>query len=90
VPGYLKDRAGGVDTAKVLTYGALGRDEVGEYLTRPEDVMAELVRIPGEPGQLAEECSHKARSLEWLSAALIFAGIGVNLFLVLLLLSRIL
>lgn len=90
VPGYLKERAGGFDSSRVLTYGALGRDEIGEYLTRPEDVMAELVRIPGEPGELAAECSGKASFLTWMSAALIFADISVNLFLVLLLLSRLL
>lgn len=88
VPVYLEHQA--VDPLEVRTYGAVERDELGEYLTRPDDAMAELVRIPGEPGQLARECGGKARFLEWLSAALILGDIGLNLFLVLLLLSRIL
>lgn len=88
VPVYLEDQQS--DPANVRTYGALERDELGEYLGRPDDAMAELVRIPGDPGQLARECSGKARFLEWLSAALILGDISLNLFLVLLLLSRIL
>jgi hypothetical protein len=72
------------------TYGALERDELGEQIVRPEDPMAEYVRVPAEPGQLARDCSFRARLLEWLSAALILGDIGINLFLVLLVLSRVL
>jgi hypothetical protein len=90
VPAYLEAQGGAAAGRETRTYGALGHDDLGEHLVRPEDPMAEFVRIPGEPGQLARECSAKARLLEWLSAALIVGDIAINLFLLLLLLGQVL
>lgn len=88
-PAYMETQPA-PSSIQTRTYGALGRDELGEYLTRPLDPMAELVRIPADPGQLARVCAGKARLLELMSAILIVGDMAINLFLVLLGLSRLL
>ena len=72
------------------TYGVPSRDEEGrEVLRKPEDPMAELIRVSGNPTELADRCAARARLLELLAGALVEVDLGANLFLVLLLLSQI-
>jgi hypothetical protein len=72
------------------TYGVPSRPEAGgEILRKPEDPMAELIRIPGNPAVLSNRCASRARLLEVLSGAFVVVDIGFNLFLVLLVLSQI-
>jgi hypothetical protein len=52
--------------------------------------MAELLRVPGEPAALAALCERTARWYELAAAACFATGLGVNLFVVLLLLARLL
>ncbi len=52
-------------------------------LGRPEDPMAELVLILGDPEALSRACKRWARNLEILSALSILGGVAVNLFLIL-------
>ncbi|MBN1834881.1 MAG: hypothetical protein JW820_03460 [Spirochaetales bacterium] len=52
-------------------------------LRTPEDPMAELVLVLGDPEDLARNCSRTARTYELVSAATFFAGVSVNLLLLL-------
>ena len=69
-------------------FGTLDLDGGGEgrLVRAPEDPLAELVRVPGDPVRLAESCNRSAYALELASAACFLLGTGGNLFLILLLL----
>jgi hypothetical protein len=62
----------------------------GQALRTPEDPLAELVRVPGDPVRLARRCNRVAHVLELASAACFGLGTGANLLLILLLLRLIL
>jgi hypothetical protein len=59
-------------------------------LRAPEDPLAELVRLPGDPVELAESCNRSAHVLELAAAACFGLGTLANLFLILLLLRLVL
>jgi hypothetical protein len=52
-------------------------------ISRPEDPMAELVLVLGDPVLMSTACSRRARGLELLAALFIFSGLAINLLLVL-------
>jgi hypothetical protein len=52
--------------------------------------MAELLRVPGDAAVLAARCERTARWYELAAAACFMTGLGINLFVVLLLLARLL
>jgi len=54
----------------------------------PEDPMAELLLIPGDPSMLADECSRNARAFEILSGLIIGCNVAGNLLTLFLLLTR--
>ncbi len=66
-------------------FGTLKRDP-RRIIARPEDPMAELVLVLGDPALLSSACNRRARRLELLAALFIFSGLTVNLMLVLVLL----
>lgn len=68
-------------------FGAYSRS-VNEIISEPEDPMAELVLIMGNPVKLAQGCSSKAKVFELISALLIFSGISINLFIIMLILHN--
>lgn len=80
----LPRRAG---SAASVAFGSYRETEQGIELHAPEDPLAGLVLLPGEPQALAEACSREARWLEILSALFIGLDAAVNLPLVFLLLS---
>jgi hypothetical protein len=71
-------------------FGALEEGPRGRVLRRPQDPMAELLRIPGDAAALAARCDLVARRYELAAAACFGTGLGVNLFLVLWVLARLL
>jgi hypothetical protein len=71
-------------------FGAVEERQGRRTLRRPADPMAELLRIPGEPAVLASRCQRLAFWHELAAAACFTAGLGMNLFGVLLLLARLL
>lgn len=88
--------AGTIRQATRLGRAAAGSDDYYVFgrtngdapaLAVPEDPMAELIMIPGNPVQLSHLCSRRARVFELLSTASIVAGVLVNLYLVSVLLS---
>ena len=78
------------DGAESWLFGAVEDPQGRSVLRRPADPMAELLRVPGDPAELAGRCGRAARWYELGAAACFGAGLGVNLFLVLLLLARLL
>jgi hypothetical protein len=73
-------------------FGALdpGGGPDGRLLRAPEDPLAEMVRLPGDPVELAGSCDRSAHVLELAAAACFGLGTGANLFLILLLLRLVL
>jgi len=71
-------------------FGAVEESQNRRSLRRPADPMAELLRVPGDPAVLASRCEGLARWYELAAAACFAAGLGMNLFGVLLLLARLL
>lgn len=57
-------------------------------VAKPDDPMAELVLIPGNPERLAASCDNRARLYEILAAGAFFTGILMNLYLVFAVLAR--
>jgi hypothetical protein len=55
---------------------------------KPDDPMAELVLIPGQPELLSASCDNRARLYEILAAGAFFSGILINLYLVFAVLAR--
>jgi len=64
-------------------FGALDDKAKLPSLRTPEDPMAELVLVLGDPEDLAGKCSRTARVHELVSAGLFFAAVSLNLFLLL-------
>lgn len=64
-------------------FGAYNENENGGCIIEPDDPMAELILIMGDPVKLAEACNKKARMFELLSAFFVFSGIIINLFIIL-------
>jgi hypothetical protein len=58
----------------------------GRMLQVPRDPLAELVRVPGDPVQLAQRCNRLAHVLELAAAVCFGLGTAGNLFLILLIL----
>ncbi len=75
---------------EVWAFGAWREDDEGISLAEPEDPLAELVVVAGDPRARAARCSAGARRHEVLSAALIGLTVGINLLLVLYLAARLL
>jgi len=63
-------------------FGAL-KQSSRRLIERPQDPMAELVLVLGDPVLLSKACSRRARRLELLAALFIFSGLAANLLLVL-------
>jgi len=82
--------AGHADTRESWLFGAVEEGEGRRALRRPRDPMAELLRVPGDPALLAVRCERTARWYELGAAACFGTGLGINLFMVLLLLARLL
>ena len=71
------------DDTKYYAFGAYKRIGMGKgELKSPEDPMAELVLIRGNPAVLAVECGKKAFIYNILSALVIFTDLIINLFLI--------
>ena len=64
-------------------YGKYIVENSYRYIEKPNDPMAEIVAIPGQPEELSSRCQHKARYYELLSAIFIFSDLAMNLFLIL-------
>jgi hypothetical protein len=77
-------------TGEAWLFGTVEESEGRRTLRRPADPMAELLRIPGDAAVLAARCEHTARWYELAAAACFTTGLGLNLFMVLLLLARLL
>jgi hypothetical protein len=73
---------------EVWAFGAWREDDGGISLAEPEDPLAELAVVAGDPRARAARCSAGARRHEVLSAALIGLTVGINLLLVLYLAAR--
>jgi hypothetical protein len=69
-------------------FGAYSEEGDSIVLKRPQDPMAELVIVPGEPEAISTECEKTARLYEGVSALFISADVAVNAFLVFILLAR--
>ena len=66
-----------------VLFGAF-RGGTEKTLKLPQDPMAELLMVLGDPQVLSRLCNSRARLFELLSAVFVFSGIGLNLFLILL------
>lgn len=75
------------DRGECVVFGSYRETEEGLVLAAPEDPMAQLILVPGDPLSIARECSRAARNYEMLSAALIGLDILVNAPLVFIALS---
>ncbi len=69
-------------------FGAYSEDGDGIVLKRPEDPMAELILLPGNPEEIAEEYDRVARFYELVSAFCIALTGSANMTGILLILSR--
>jgi hypothetical protein len=76
----------GADSAYV--FGAYSEDGDGLALKRPEDPMADLILVPGDPREIAGACNRAARSFELVSALFIGLNVAVNEVGLILLLAR--
>ncbi len=75
------------DQEECVVFGSYREADEGIILAAPEDPMAQLILIPGDPQSIARECSRAARNFEMLSAALIGLDLLINAPLVFLALS---
>lgn len=71
-------------------FGTLRPTEEGEFIRKPEDPMAELLLIPGDPETLSLQCDRRARLLEICALTAFGASLLVNLYLILEALNRLL
>jgi hypothetical protein len=78
------------DTGESWLFGAVEERQGRRTLRRPADPMAELLRVPGDAAELSAFCERTARRYELAAAACFATGLGINLFMVLLLLARLL
>jgi hypothetical protein len=90
IKGELIIRGGSIpsiERGKIEEYVLFGAyRETGEqrWVEAPQDPMAELVLVMGNPATLAESCNARAHLFEQLSALCAFAALTLNLFLLLL------
>ncbi len=73
---------------EVWAFGVWREDAEGVSLAEPDDPLAELAVVAGDPRKRAARCSSGARRYLAASAALIGLTVAVNLFLVLFLAAR--
>lgn len=74
---------------KPREYHAFGALEAGQSeLRRPADPMSEFAVLPGPPPALAHQCQRYAQLFEAGALAALAAGMGVNFYLALYLISR--
>jgi hypothetical protein len=67
-----------------VLFGAYRETEEQRWVEVPQDPMAELVLVMGNPATLAESCNARAHLFEQLSALCAFSALTLNLFLLLL------
>ncbi len=67
-----------------VLFGAYRETEEQRWVEVPQDPMAELVLVMGNPTALAERCNRRAHLFEQLSALCAFSALTLNLFLLLL------
>jgi hypothetical protein len=79
--------AGGEGGEESVAFGCYREDGEALRLAAPEDPMAPLILVPGDPHALAAAFSREARRLEVVSALLIGVNIAANAVLVFLLLA---
>jgi len=90
IKGELKIRGGSIPSIErgkieeYLLFGAYKEKEDQRWVEAPQDPMAELVLVMGNPAMLAESCSRRARLFENLSAVCGLSALALNLFLLLL------
>jgi hypothetical protein len=70
-----------------VAFGCYREEGDGIRLVAPEDPMAPLILVPGDPHALAAACSREARRLEVVSALLISLNVAVNAALLFVLLA---
>lgn len=70
-----------------VVFGSYREEGDKIVLAAPEDPMAQLILVPGDPQTLAAACSRAARNFEIVSALLIGMNVAVNIPLTFLLLS---
>ena len=73
----------GTSGSDVWAFGAWREDATGVRLAEPDDPLAELVVVAGDPRERAARCIAGARRYLAASAVLIGLAVTVNLFLVL-------
>lgn len=77
-----------LERGRVEQHGCLAFGVIhGGRVTPPSDPLSELVFIPGDPEELAEFCSTRARKLEILSGLSFLAGFLVNGILLMMIIS---
>jgi hypothetical protein len=76
------------DPEEFFLFGAYVVEGDSIRIQAPEDPMAELLLIPGNPTILSDECSRTARFYERISFLTIACSIAVNLFALFLILNR--
>lgn len=74
---------------EVWAFGAWREEDGRISLAEPDDPLAELVVVAGDPRARAARCSAEARRHEILSAVLIGLTVGINLLLVMYLAARV-
>jgi hypothetical protein len=79
--------AGGHGGEESVAFGSYAEEGDAFRLRAPEDPMAPLILVPGDPHVLAEAFSREARRLEVVSALLIGLNVAVNAALVFFLLA---
>jgi hypothetical protein len=81
--------SGGDGFPTYRVYGAFDDDRENAAVRKPEDPMAELVVVPGNPARLSKSAQRRARWAELAAVAAFVSGLGMNLYLALVLLSRV-
>jgi hypothetical protein len=75
------------DDGEFVAFGAYRENGDGMVLQKPEDPMAELILMAGDPGEIAAGCARLALRWEIVSALFIFLDLAVNVPLLFFLLS---
>jgi hypothetical protein len=75
--------------AESYVFGAYEEVDGSILLRKPDDPMAELVLVPGNPVDIAAKCGNRARVYEFVSAFFIGANVAVNVAAILFLLTYI-
>ncbi len=68
-------------------FGAYGETDGAIGLRKPDDPMAQLVLVPGDPEEIAKRSNGAARLYEWISALFIAVNVAANVTAILVLLS---